>query len=97
MYVFYQGYLDYERFNRMTDDGYFFLSRLGQNAKSRVIENFDVSTEKYVETDEILLLGGPQNRGENVFRRLKVIDSQGRALYLITNRFNLFAQEISDM
>ncbi len=28
MYVFDRGYLDYERFDRMTDDGYFFLSRL---------------------------------------------------------------------
>lgn len=28
MYVFDRGYLDYERFDRLTDDGYFFLSRL---------------------------------------------------------------------
>lgn len=97
MYVFDRGYLDYERFDRMTDDGYFFLSRLRQNAKVRVINTFDVSTEQYVESDEMILLGGPQNRAENAFRRLKVIDSQGQGLYLITNRFDLSAQEISDM
>lgn len=28
MYVFDRGYLDYERFDRMTDDGFFFVSRL---------------------------------------------------------------------
>src|SRR5690606_25475587 len=28
MYIFDRGYLDYERFDRMTDDGYFCLSRL---------------------------------------------------------------------
>ncbi|TCS78634.1 DDE family transposase [Tepidibacillus fermentans] len=28
MYVFDRGYVDYERFDRMTDDGYFFVSRL---------------------------------------------------------------------
>jgi len=28
MYVFDRGYLDYERFDRMTDEGYFFVSRL---------------------------------------------------------------------
>ncbi len=28
MYVFDRGYLDYERFDRMRDEGYFFVSRL---------------------------------------------------------------------
>ncbi|WP_417715096.1 transposase [Pseudogracilibacillus auburnensis] len=32
MYVFDRGYLDYERFDRMTDEGYFFVSRLRKNA-----------------------------------------------------------------
>jgi IS4 transposase len=35
MYVFDRGYLDYERFDRMTDEGYFFLSRLRKNAVIR--------------------------------------------------------------
>jgi putative transposase len=37
MYVFDRGYLDYERFDRMTDDGYFFLSRLRKNAVIREV------------------------------------------------------------
>lgn len=40
MYVFDRGYLDYERFDRMTDDGYFFLSRLRKNAVIREVYNF---------------------------------------------------------
>lgn len=32
MYVFDRGYLDYERFDRMTEDGFFFVSRLRKNA-----------------------------------------------------------------
>ncbi|TDQ37367.1 IS4 family transposase, partial [Aureibacillus halotolerans] len=38
MYVFDRGYVDYERFDRMTDDGYFFVSRLKKNAVSQDIE-----------------------------------------------------------
>ena len=43
MYVFDRGYLDYERFDRMTDDGYFFVSRLRKNAVVRVIEHFRIT------------------------------------------------------
>lgn len=41
MYVFDRGYLDYERFDRMTDEGYFFVSRLRKNAVVRVLETFE--------------------------------------------------------
>ena len=40
MYVFDRGYVDYERFDRMTDDGYFFVSRLKKNAVIREVETF---------------------------------------------------------
>ncbi|GBF12227.1 hypothetical protein HK1_02288 [Tepidibacillus sp. HK-1] len=39
MYVFDRGYVDYERFDRMTDDGYFFVSMLKKNAVIREIES----------------------------------------------------------
>jgi IS4 transposase len=35
-----RGYLDYERFDRMTDDGYFFLSRLRKNVVIREVFEF---------------------------------------------------------
>jgi putative transposase len=40
MDVFDRGYLDYERFDRMTDEGYFFLSRLRKNAVIREVYDF---------------------------------------------------------
>src|SRR5699024_12827340 len=42
MYVFDRGYLDYERFDRMTYEGYFFVSRLRKNAIVRVIDTFSL-------------------------------------------------------
>ena len=42
MYVFDRGYVDYERFDRMTDDGYFFVSRLKKNAVIREVESFSI-------------------------------------------------------
>lgn len=39
-----RGYLDYERFDRMTDDGYLFLSRLRKNAIIREVYKIRIGT-----------------------------------------------------
>jgi IS4 transposase len=97
MYVFDRGYLDYERFDRMTDDGYFFLSRLRKNAVVREVYDFKLPEDVSVLSDQMVLIGTAQNRAENYFRLLKVKDSKGNELHLITNRFDLSAEEISEM
>ncbi|MUV36327.1 putative transposase [Lentibacillus sp. JNUCC-1] len=97
MYVFDRGYLDYERFDRMTDEGFFFVSRLRKNAVVRVLETFSLPEESNVLSDEMVVIGSPQNRSENVFRRLKLFDTKGNELTLLTNRFDLDADEIADI
>jgi putative transposase len=95
MYVFDRGYLDYDRFDRMTDDGYFFLSRLRKNAVVRDVYTFKLPKDSSVLSDQMVVLGATQNRAENYL--LKVIDSKGNELQLITNRFDLSAEDISEM
>lgn len=97
MYVFDRGYLDYERFDRMTDDGYFFLSRLRKNAVIREVYDFKLPEDTSVLSDQMVLIGTTQNRAENDFRLLTVMDSKGNERHLITNRFDLSAEEISEM
>ncbi len=97
MYVFDRGYLDYERFDRMTDDGFFFVSRLRKNAVTRVVESFEVPEQSSVLSDELILIGNKQNRAENVFRRIEVLDPNGKELRLITNRFDLNADEVAEL
>ena len=97
MYVFDRGYLDYERFDRMTDEGYFFLSRLRKNAVVHAVYDFKLPDHTAVLSDQMVLIGTTQNRAENYFRLIKVIDSKGNELHLITNRFDLRAEEISEM
>lgn len=97
MYVFDRGYVDYERFDRMTDDGYFFVSRLKKNAVIREVEAFSVPENSTVLSDKMAYIGSTQNRTENVFRLLEVVDTKGNILLLITNRFDLDSSEISDI
>lgn len=97
MYVFDRGYVDYERFDRMTDDGYFFVSRLRGNAVIREVESFTLPDGCAVLSDKMVYIGTTQNRAENLFRFLEVIDTKGNILRLITNRFDLDAEEISEI
>lgn len=97
MYVFDRGYLDYERFDRMTDEGYFFASRLRKNAVVRSLERFELPENSSVQSDEMVVIGTSQNRSENVFRLLQVLDSKGNQLNLLTNRFDLSADEIAEL
>ncbi len=54
MYVFDRGYLDYERFDRMTDEGYFFLSRLRKNAVIREMYDFKLEEDTSVLSDQMV-------------------------------------------
>ncbi|MBD8003774.1 IS4 family transposase [Bacillus norwichensis] len=97
MYVFDRGYVDYERFDRMTDDGYFFVSRLKKNAVIHEVESFSLPEGSTVSSDKMVYIGTTQNRAENLFRLLEVTDTKGHVLCLITNRFDLEADEISEI
>src|SRR5699024_5179834 len=97
MYVFDRGYLDYERFERMTDEGYFFVSRLRKNAVVRVIDTFSLPANSTVLSDEMVVIGTTQKRTENVFRKIRILDSKDNELILLTNRFDLSADEIAEM
>ena len=95
MYVFDRGYLDYERFDRMTDEGYFFVSRLRKNAVVRVVETFSLPANSKVISDEMVVIGTTQNRSENAFRKIRILDSKGNELTILTNRFDISADEIA--
>lgn len=97
LYVFDRGYVDYERFDRMTDDGYFFISRIKKNAVIREVESFTLSKHSNILSDQMIYLGTPQRRTENVFRLIKVADTKGNILRIITNRFDLSPEKISDI
>jgi len=85
MYVFDRGYLDYERFDRMTD----FLSRLRKNAVIREVYDFKLTEDTSVLSDQMVLIGTTQNRAENDFRLLKVMDSKGNELFLASRKWLL--------
>ncbi len=47
--------------------------------------------------DEMVDIGTTQNRSENAFRLIKLLDTKGNELHLLTNRFDMDADEIAEI
>ncbi|UJF27948.1 IS4 family transposase [Planococcus sp. 107-1] len=97
MYVFDRGYIDYERFDTFTDDGIFFVSRLKNKAVIHSVETFELPEESDAVSDSMAFVGNATNCTENVFRIIVLPDGKGDVLRLITNRFDISVEEISDI
>lgn len=97
MYVFDRGYVDYQAFDRFSEEGMFFASRLKKNAVIHVLHNYKVPEKSSLLSDQMILLGSVQNQTENAFRLIVAQDDQGKNIRIITNRFDLSATEISDV
>ncbi|MDQ8738388.1 IS4 family transposase [Paenibacillus sp. LHD-38] len=96
-YVFDRGYVDYDAFNRYCKDNIRFVTRLKNNAVIEPLESFEIPPDSKVVVDERVRIGSPQKRVKHDLRMIQTDDSEGNLLVLITNRFDLTSEEISEM
>ncbi|GAA0369472.1 IS4 family transposase [Bacillus horti] len=97
MYVFDRGYMDYKTFDYYFDEGIFFASRLKKNAVVRILESFSVTEGSPITSDSMVVCGTPQSRTENVFRLIETVDTKGNQIRILTNRFDISAEEIGEI
>jgi IS4 transposase len=93
-YVFDRGYLDYAKFDDYCDRGIFFVTRTKKNTVIHPLESFKLPVDSGMLTDEMVVIGTPQKRMENVLRLIHSVDSEGNPVAILTNRFDLDADEI---
>jgi hypothetical protein len=97
-YLIDRGYVDYREYDRCCKDGIFFITRLKKNAVMEVINKNALSTESPVLSDKEVILGGINNRMQHFLRAVEVIDSSsGEQFFILTNRFDLTAEEIAEI
>ncbi|MGG2198117.1 MULTISPECIES: IS4 family transposase [Paenibacillus] len=96
-YVYDHGYIDYAKFDDYCDHGIFFVTRTKKNTVTRPIESFSLLSDSCVLTDEMVYVGTPQKRMENVLRLIHTIDSEGNPIAILTNRFDLSPDEIGQI
>ncbi|WP_235857430.1 transposase [Paenibacillus albiflavus] len=96
-YVFDRGYIDYEKFDDYCECGIFFVTRTKKNTVIRVAHTFSLPEASQVLSDQMVYIGTPQKRMENVLRLIHTQDSEGNPIVILTNRFDLEADEISQI
>lgn len=96
-YVYDRGYMDYAKFDDYCERGIFFVTRTKKNTVIRPVESFKLPDDAGVLTDEMVYVGTPQKRMENVLRLIHTVDSEGNPVAILTNRFDLDADEIGQI
>jgi len=100
LYVFDRGYIDYEKFDSYCDNNnqIRFVSRLKSNAVKELILEQKVLVDNGWVLDRIVRLGKPgTTQMKHCLRLIETRDTQGTAIIIVTNDFELTAQEISDI
>jgi IS4 transposase len=96
-YVFDRGYVDYGAFDSYSNRGIHFVTRLKNNAVIEPLESFVIPAGSKITIDEKVRIGSVQKRTKHAFRMVETADSEGNLLILVTNRFDLTCDEISDI
>ncbi len=92
--VFDRGYLHYKQFDDYCGKGIRFVTRLKNNACVAVLRELEVDEESVIEEDLIVRLGKGKSRMEHDLRLVITKDTEGRAVMILTNDFNITAEEI---
>jgi IS4 transposase len=96
MYVFDRGYLDYKKFDEYCDHGIHFTTRLKENAVYRLI-NTQVLGQENILSESTILLGTQSKAMKHGLRLIEVLDTQGNLIRIVTNRWDVSAEEISEI
>jgi len=98
MVVFDKGYVDYQWFKSLTDNGVLFVTRLRPKAVYKVLETREVNRSKGVTSDQIIQLNSAHaiKRGAPKLRRVGFTDKEtGKHYQFLTNHFGLSAATIA--
>ncbi|MEQ8575470.1 MAG: IS4 family transposase [Fulvivirga sp.] len=101
--VFDKGYIDYSQYQRLSDEGVFFVTRQRKRADynqvfDRSLEN--ESIQRGVLKDELIILG-TRTHAKKIRLRSRLVtffdQEKGRTFQFLTNNFELLPEQIADL
>jgi hypothetical protein len=96
--VFDRGYVDYQWYQRLTDEGVFFVTRMRRDAHYRVLARRPVPRNRHIRKDEIIQLGSPHYRQTAPLRRVEVWDEERQEIVvLLTNHLGFGTTTIAQI
>lgn len=96
--VFDRAYIDYKKFDIYCEKGIRFTSRLKENALIEVIEEYPLNPKSHIKKDQKVRLGKAGTTKMKYELRLVITeDLDGNPIVIVTNDFQLSAEEIGDI
>jgi hypothetical protein len=96
--VFDRGYLDYKKFDNYCATGIRFVSRLKHNALVEILEEREVVQGSPIKHDRMVRLGKAGiTKMKYPLRQIETEDSNGNPVVIISNDFQMSAEEIADI
>lgn len=96
--VFDRAYLDYKKFDHYCQEGIRFASRLKKSALVEIMQEFPIKPGSVIKNDRMVILGKEGiTKMHHPLRLIETVDSKGKEILIITNDFNLDAEEIADI
>ena len=95
-----RAYNDYLLFSQWTKDGIYFVTRMKNNARYKVVQNFEVPHNRNIVSDEIIYLSGQdaKKKCHHALRRVVVFDKKNdREIVLLTNHLEFGSTTISEI
>ncbi len=94
-----RGYIDYEWFQELTDQGVFFVTRAKKNMRSRIEIRNKVNKKSGVSSDHSIALTSKKGQAhQGLLRKIGYRDPiTNKQYYFLTNNFKLAAKTISDI
>jgi hypothetical protein len=93
------GYVDYSQFERFTQEGVFYVTRIKDNAKYDAGKEFDIpdgADSGLLKDEEIVLYYGENGKFKHRSRRIVYWDTENERLFeFITNNFDLPAEKVA--
>lgn len=90
------GYIDYDWYQKLTNNGVFFVTRMRHDAHYKVVEDQEIPAKRNIVKDQIIRLGSHWHRQESLFRRIEVeVPEWDRKLVLLTNNLAFGSTTIS--
>lgn len=102
IYLFDTGYFSIKHYDELIESDNFFVTRKHANLNIEIVEERPVSQEVgpsgyTILQDCVVLIGTDERRSPHRYRALEVITSEGDKRWLLTNLFDLDAEQIAQL
>jgi transposase len=96
-YIFDRGYCSHTVYSHFNENGIFFITRLPPRWSYETKEEFEIEKGTNIVSDKLIKLGKNQQEVKGDLRLIALINDNDEIIQFLTNRFDLKAEEITEI